>query len=139
MGTVKYPPRTELNVKNSDGTARFAQNFNSSGEKCTKKFIDKHRKKYFDIDLSDPPPIQEFIDWIETNKIKTLNVAGNSEQTCCGAFEKTKIYLMNAFFEMGFSISFSSKNLIKQLGLSEIIGFYFEGNLIENIELKKRT
>ena len=74
-----YPPRTEANVKNSDGTVRFALNWNSRGEKCTKKYIDKHSKPYFDIDLRNPPDTKEFRAWLFTNNIIILNVAGNHE------------------------------------------------------------
>ncbi len=44
-----YPPRTEVNVKNSDGTIRFASNFSSAGERCTLKFIKWHKKPFPEI------------------------------------------------------------------------------------------
>src|SRR6266404_7775537 len=44
-----YPPRTEQNVINSDGTIRLAQNFSSPGERCTLKFLTKHNKPHLDI------------------------------------------------------------------------------------------
>ncbi len=80
----KYPPRTEDNVTNSDGTVRFAANFNSPGERCTLKFINKHKKPHMDIDVDDPPPIQDFVDWLSINDIHVLNVAGNSEMSTPG-------------------------------------------------------
>lgn len=42
----KYPPRTEKNVMNSDGTVRFFTEPESAGEKCTLKYILKHDKPY---------------------------------------------------------------------------------------------
>ena len=91
-----YPPRTEDNVKNSDGTVRFAANFNSPGEKCTLKFIHKHAKPYFDVDIDNPPPIQDFIDWLDINGIKVLNVAGNSERTSPGIGNFVVKFLIHA-------------------------------------------
>lgn len=81
-----YAPRTYKNVQNSDGTVRLAGDFNSRGEICTKKAIDKCKKPHFDVDLSDPPPVDEFVSWLTTNNIGTLNVAGNAEQTYAGCF-----------------------------------------------------
>jgi hypothetical protein len=73
-----YPPRTFLNVKESDGTVRFASNFNSPGEICTFKAIRKYGKPYFDVDVNDPPPHEALLGWIVQNHISVLNVAGNS-------------------------------------------------------------
>jgi len=94
-----YPPRTEDNVNNSDGTIRFAANFNSPGEKCTLKFINKHLKPHFDVDIDDPIPIRDFIDWININDIKVLNVAGNSERTTLGIKDFVVNFLMSALKE----------------------------------------
>ena len=49
-----YPPRTEDNVKNSDGTIRFAKSFTSAGEKCTKKAIKWFGKPHIDVHLDHP-------------------------------------------------------------------------------------
>lgn len=84
--SFSYAPRTFLNVKESDATVRFATNFDSSGEKCTLKAITQYDKPYFDVDINktlEPQKIQ-FISWLKCNSIKTLNVAGNSEQTSPG-------------------------------------------------------
>lgn len=79
-----YPPRTFLNVKESDATLRFAYNFNSPGEKCTLKAIVQYNKIYLDIDLKNPISEKNCADWIIQNKIEILNVAGNSEKTYSG-------------------------------------------------------
>jgi len=83
-----YPPRTYWNVKNSDGTVRFAVNFESRGERCTLKAISKFQKPYFDVALrwdewypprlvAYPPP-NDLVDWIKRHKITSVNVAGNA-------------------------------------------------------------
>lgn len=79
-----YVPRTASNVKNGDATIRFASNFNSAGEKCTLKFIEKYEKPYLDIDITSPLPMQYVRDWLKKNDVSTLNVAGNSEKSSPG-------------------------------------------------------
>jgi hypothetical protein len=74
-----YPERTELNVRISQGTIRFAANWKAPGEICTLKFIRQHRKPFLDVDIKDPRPVEEVVEWIRREGIKTLNVAGNVE------------------------------------------------------------
>jgi hypothetical protein len=92
-----YPPRTEANARDGDGTFRFAENFDSAGERCTLKFIKKHKKVHFDVDMNNPPDVEEAIEWLVKNKIETLNVAGNSEQTAPGIYDFTLAYLLKVF------------------------------------------
>lgn len=90
--STQYPYRTEDNVKSSDATLRFAQNFYSAGEICTLNAIKKWSKPYFDVDVensevfsvssSQSPKI--VAKWIIDNNVETLNIAGNSEKTCKG-------------------------------------------------------
>lgn len=91
-----YPARTERNVMDSDGTVRFARDFRSAGEKCTLRFIKWHNRPYFDVNVDDPPDIQEFLSWVSENRIKTLNVAGNSEETAPGIGDFVFQYLVKA-------------------------------------------
>ena len=82
--SVEYPPRTELNVVRSDGTIRFATNWNSPGERCTLKFIREAGKPHHDITMPedrvvDPIEVQKAVEWIKKFNILTLNVAGNVE------------------------------------------------------------
>lgn len=81
-----YPPRTYMNVKSSDGTIRFAKNFQSAGEICTLKAIQQYNKPYLDVRFLwngihyitkvSPDSVRE---WLEHNNIRVLNVAGNAE------------------------------------------------------------
>jgi hypothetical protein len=75
----KYPPRTELNVRTSDGTIRFAARWKRPGEICTLKSLCKHRKPSLDVDIKAPRPVAEVVEWIRREGIRTLNVAGNVE------------------------------------------------------------
>lgn len=100
-----YPPRTKKNVKNSDGTVRFAYNWSSYGEICTLKAINQYSKPHFDVDLNildsnnvnaGADCFERFRNWLIENNIKILNVAGNSEKTHTGIFNEVKSFLFVA-------------------------------------------
>ena len=79
-----YPPRTERNVKDSDGTVRFAFDFDTPGEKCTLKYIKQHGKPYHDVSLMSLDTnnvrayLRDFNNFLLNNNIETLNIAGNN-------------------------------------------------------------
>lgn len=98
-----YPPRTAENVKNSDGTIRLAFDFESRGEKLTKKFIEQYNKPDIEVDLHNPRPAQEVVDWILAKNIVVLNVAGNSEKTYGGTNIATAEFLAEVFSLLGFN------------------------------------
>lgn len=97
----KYAPRTELNVKESDGTIRFAYDFKSPGERCTLKAIRKYHKPYLDINLNNleinDQLINKICEWIVLNKIKVLNVAGNANSKSKSVFSPTYLILLDVF------------------------------------------
>lgn len=81
----EYPPRTYLNVLESDGTVRFAYNFTSPGEFCTAKAVRKYNKPCFDVVMYQDhfgwemiPDYTVFAVWLEDKSISVLNVAGNA-------------------------------------------------------------
>src|SRR5215472_9929003 len=90
-GSDKYPPRTEANVANNDGTIRLARSFATPGEKCTLKYILQYRKPYIDIRIhdrlaADGTPFYKILvqpssvrNWIAKHDIKILNIAGNAD------------------------------------------------------------
>jgi hypothetical protein len=79
----KYPKRTRLNVKNSDGTLLIGDT-ESAGTRLTIEYC---------IELSKPyiinPTAAELKKWIDDRKIKTLNVAGNRERKNPGITQST--------------------------------------------------
>lgn len=92
-----YPPRTEANVKNSDGTIRFAKIFSSAGEKCTLRAIKWFNRPHLDIDINNPRSKEIVLSWIKDHDIKILNIAGNSEQTAPGIGDFVCRYLTEIF------------------------------------------
>jgi hypothetical protein len=96
----RYPPRTEQNVRDSDGTLKIASDFNSPGEKLTAAMCDKHGKPQCAIHIGGKfniPPIEHVATWIAENRIRILNVAGNSERTSPGIQKFTEEYLTRLF------------------------------------------
>lgn len=90
----KYPPRTALNVKNSDGTILFATNFSSAGTKLTLKYANQYKKPSINVDLNNPISVDTVVNWIKTNNIHVLNVAGNSELRSPGIEDFATKYLI---------------------------------------------
>ena len=88
-----YPPRTEWNVRDSDGTIRLATNFNSPGEVCTMKGITKYKKPHIDVDLNEPIPPNDVVEWVVWNNIKILNVAGNTQKVSYDVYSVVYEYL----------------------------------------------
>lgn len=70
--TDPYTGRTELNVRNSDGTVYFSTADDSAGKIATKRAADEWDKPFI-----ENPTAEELRQWIKENNIKTLNVAGN--------------------------------------------------------------
>lgn len=101
----RYDHRTECNVKDSDATIKVASNFQSAGEKCTQKYINMHGRPSLEIDINNTPDPHDVVEWLNKNKVKVLNVAGNSEKTSPGIEEKAMWFLFSVFKKYKESIS----------------------------------
>jgi hypothetical protein len=119
-----YPARTEKNVSDGTATIRFAVNFGTAGERCTLRFCQKHDRPVCSIDVLNPKPIDEVIEWLEQNDVEVLNVAGNREKTCPGLCKFVAGYLATVIWKMkGIEKGFSIPELIahiKQLSESDV-------------------
>ena len=96
-----YPPRTRINVMNSDGTLIFGDP-SSAGSRLTERLCLNFEKPYQTIHwpyLATPPvlPIKQ---WMEIYNIKTLNVAGNRESKNPGIHEATSRFIINLVKEL---------------------------------------
>lgn len=97
-----YAARTFRNVEESDGTIRFAYNFESQGERCTMRAIKTYTKPWFDVYIvmsygaltdnvwirDQAAAIEAVVRWIRGHKIKVLNVAGNADRMIEPVVEK---------------------------------------------------
>ena len=75
----EYSRRTELNVKDSDGTLILSHGALTGGSALTEKLARKHGKPFLHIDLSRKPEFQATVDithWLGANHIEILNIAG---------------------------------------------------------------
>lgn len=85
-----YPPRTEANVRDSDGTVLFG-NMDSPGCKLTIKLCDKLEKPFLCNPLAS-----ELLEWLEDYGVEVLNVAGNRMRTNPGAAKQAQQVLKEA-------------------------------------------
>ena len=107
-----YQVRTALNVKNSDATIRFATNFNSPGELCTLKAINKFNKPRLDVDLTkyfyagSTDMVRDFFDFNQERIIRflidrqviVLNIAGNADHgDSLKHYGITRLFLVSLF------------------------------------------
>jgi hypothetical protein len=112
-----YKKRTWQNAELADGTIRLAVDFTSRGEICTLNGINKYKKPHIDIQLKDVNEfetimVDDCLSWLIENKIKILNVAGNTQNTLgfdiykmsydflCLVFEKHLIKFYGDFRKM---------------------------------------
>lgn len=66
-----YPPRTEQNVKDADATVLFGK-VDEGGTKLTINLLVKHKRPYI-----ANPDAAALLQFLNTNSVKVLNVAGN--------------------------------------------------------------
>jgi hypothetical protein len=80
----RYPPRTALNVKESDATLRFVTNWDSPGEVLTLSMCERYGRAHLDVMPGGPVTPAEVAAWLAANRVCVLNVAGNTERTSPG-------------------------------------------------------
>jgi len=81
-----YPPRTFANVRDSDGTIRFAIKFDSPGEALTLVAIQQYKKAHLDMEpFCDIRRAANIVrGWTAHHNVRVLNVAGHRESACRG-------------------------------------------------------
>lgn len=77
-----YPPRTELNVKESDATVIFSERM-SSGTNLTIDLCVKHNKPYVLINPFKDDP-RKLVTFINGTNPSVVNIAGNRESVSPG-------------------------------------------------------
>lgn len=98
-----YPPRTRLNVRDSDGTLIFG-NANSPGCRLTRKYCDELERTVMFVPWYGTVDVRSYLQslfrqWITDKNIQTLNVAGNRERTNPGIFAAARAFLVEALGE----------------------------------------
>jgi hypothetical protein len=90
-----YPERTERNVRDSDATVLFATSQDSKGTMLTIRLCKQYKKPYI-----INPTQEEFISFLKTYLVKTLNVAGNRESLSPGIYKNVLKFLTLALGEL---------------------------------------
>ena len=78
--TGGYPARTKINAS-ADATIHLAIDFETPGEKLTKKSVNEQGKVYIALNATSlkvtPERVNKLIDIFNSKNVKTLNIAGN--------------------------------------------------------------
>lgn len=87
---IDYSVRTRLNVRDSDGTLVLNTGRVEGGTALTVQLAKKMGKPCLVADLNNIAGENAILDWLKTNKIRVLNIAGPRESKCPGIYEKTR-------------------------------------------------
>jgi predicted Rossmann fold nucleotide-binding protein DprA/Smf involved in DNA uptake len=95
-----YAERTRKNVVDSDGTLIIASEPLSGGTALTAEIAEKHGKPLFIAEISAPWEYgyEKICDWIESNKICVLNIAGPRENAEKNIYQSARSFIA-AFLE----------------------------------------
>jgi hypothetical protein len=93
----EYRVRTGKNVVGSDGTLVLAFGPLKGGTALTVRLAQKHRRPFLVVDLSHGGDSRAVEDWIRTNRIRILNVAGPRETESPGIYERAREFLEGVF------------------------------------------
>lgn len=92
-----YPPRTALNVKESDATVRFATDWNSPGEQLTGAMCKRYGRPFLDVTPGGSVSPADVATWLAANSVRVVNVAGNTERTSPGIEAFVVAFLTEVF------------------------------------------
>lgn len=97
-----YRERTIENAS-ADCTIAFAIDFNSAGERLTKKSVLANNKLYIPVDVSDTLDVNTFdiesiVRLLRENQVTTVNIAGNSIYTLRKKYTQKSINLFTYLF-----------------------------------------
>ncbi len=103
MTSSQYPPRTEKNIRESDGTLIVTMKPNlTGGSALTEKLAKKHKKPCMHVAAGNLASVAQHgvvvRGWLDRHDIKTLNVAGSRESKEPGVHEATMILLRATLF-----------------------------------------
>lgn len=97
--SASYRPRTEHNVKFSDGTL-IVGNIHSPGSLTTRNCCGRMDRPMFHVNYPHIPldfAVIQLVNWLEDNHIRILNVAGNREHIRPGIYTFTFNLLTRAY------------------------------------------
>jgi len=90
-----YHVRTEQNIVDSDGTLILHWGKLTGGTLLTRRLARAHRRPLLQCDLDKPPFPAVVLDWLTSERIEVLNVAGPRESSRPGAQAIAQAWLMD--------------------------------------------
>ena len=104
-GSRHYPPRTEKNVVDSDGTAIFTFGPPDGGSLLTIDFAKQHGKPWLAVDLRMPQEVAvaKVVRWIRRHlpDAAVLNVAGSRRSKAPGIHRAVKRVMVEVLTRLG--------------------------------------
>ncbi|MBI3246029.1 MAG: putative molybdenum carrier protein [Deltaproteobacteria bacterium] len=95
--TADYAERTELNVRDSDGTLILTVGLPSGGTAYTIECARKLRRPYFLVDLAHDPDPSAAGRWLAEGQISVLNVAGPRQSQFAVGYARAYRFLLALF------------------------------------------
>lgn len=80
----RYPVRTALNVRDSDGTLILTRGQPDRGTALTRDLALRYKKPLLIVDLQERVKPADVLKWLKDNKVRKLNVAGPRLSSCPG-------------------------------------------------------
>lgn len=98
-----YPPRTKLNIQDSDGTVVFTAGEPTGGSKLTLELASQIRAfLHIDVSLQGHEDATEaIVDWVDACGIEVLNVAGSRESSLPGIHDYVAETIQRVLKEIG--------------------------------------
>jgi Circularly permutated YpsA SLOG family len=97
--TDVYAERTEWNARDSDGTLILLYGEAEGGTAWTIECAQKYSRPIMVVQMEEPADLGSFLDWIETNQIKILNIAGPRESLSPGNIYRLTKQTLKQFLE----------------------------------------
>lgn len=92
--SAAYPPRTEANVRDSDGTLVLHLGRKDRGTGLTARLASRHGRPCHEVDLRGEADVSSTLAWLAAHRISTLNVAGPRESSAPGAHAAARAFLL---------------------------------------------
>lgn len=92
-GSKDYKSRTKRNILESDGTLIINIGPMKGGTALTAKIAQENNRPLMIVQLDDDYQVGAVINWLEENRIQTLNIAGPRESKLPGIHDKAKQFL----------------------------------------------
>lgn len=91
---AEYAVRTERNVIDSEGTLILHRHQLSGGTKLTAQLAARYRRPLLVVDLAEALEAEQVVEWLVTNQIEVLNVAGPRESSLPEIGRMTEQFLL---------------------------------------------